>query len=309
MTWSLIFSAARQRLASLLVILAGSMVVSSCTTVTYLADASLRPPHVEVIRSKSGQPIELYSLDIGDGPKRALFFVSGSGCASLSYFMRSYFTGLTGSWKIYAVQKEGVSRSNAGLFCDQRFADSYYFPAMKERNRVALEEVVRRHGQVNVLGVSEGGQIAAELAQSQPAVRRLAVIGSGGLPFRSVGRLLDARQGGTTFERAFAQVDADPNSTTQKALGYTNLYWSSAIDIDPAPVYLSLRIPILMIFGERDESVPVEAARTLEQRFASARGAKFRLIVVPGANHVLKEDGVDHKPEIMGVISTFFGGA
>jgi pimeloyl-ACP methyl ester carboxylesterase len=179
---------------------------------------------------------------------------------------------------------------------------------MKERNRVALEEVVRRHGQVNVLGVSEGGQIAAELAQSQPAVRRLAVIGSGGLPFRSVGRLLDARQGGTTFERAFAQVDADPNSTTQKTLGYTNLYWSSVIDRDPLPVYLSLRIPILMIFGERDESVPVEAARTLEERFASTRGANFRLIVVPGTNHVLKEDGVDHKPEIMGVISTFFAG-
>jgi hypothetical protein len=87
------------------------MVVSSCTTVTHIADASLLPPQVEVILSKSGQPIELYSLNIGEGPTRALFFVSGSGCASLSFFMRSYFTGLTGSWKIYAVQKEGTSRS------------------------------------------------------------------------------------------------------------------------------------------------------------------------------------------------------
>jgi pimeloyl-ACP methyl ester carboxylesterase len=220
--------------------------------------------------------------------------------------MRWYFTGLTGSWTIYAAQKEAVSRSDTGFLCDQAFADTYHFPALKERNRIALEEVVRRHGEVSLLGVSEGGDIAAELAQIQPAVRRLAVIGSGGLPFRAVGRLLDARQGGITFERTFAHVDADPTNTAQKALGYSHLYWSSVLDRDPWPVYLSLRMPILMIHGEQDDSVPVEAARALEHRFAATGRTNFKLVVVPGASHVLTVGGVNRKPEIMDLIATFF---
>ena len=299
----------RKRVTSLFLVIASSIALSGCTTAKFLADASLNPPAMETIRSQSGDVIELYSIEVGEGPKRALYFVSGSGCASLSYFMRSYFTGLKGSWKIYAAQKDGVSTSNTGLSCDQEFVENYNFPKMKERNSIALDEVIRRHGEVNVLGVSEGGQIAAELTQSHPAVRRLAVIGSGGLPFRAVGRLLDARQGATTFERAFAQVDADPSSTTRKTLGYSHRYWSSVIDRDPAPVYLSLKIPILMVFGERDDSVPVESARRLEERFAAAGNRNFRLIVVPGANHVLKQGDSDRKPEIMGVISSFFGSA
>ncbi len=86
MTGLRIVKAARPRLAALLMVLAGSMAVSGCTIATFISDALLNPPLVETIRSPSGAPIELFKLEVGEGPKRALYFVSGSGCASLSYY-------------------------------------------------------------------------------------------------------------------------------------------------------------------------------------------------------------------------------
>ncbi|ABD87590.1 alpha/beta fold hydrolase [Rhodopseudomonas palustris] len=295
------------RFAAMMV--AMSLVLSGCAAryASFVSDAALNPPGVEAIGSPRGDTIDLYSIEIGPPPRSAIFFVSGSGCASLSYFLRSYLTGLTGSWQVYAAQKAGVPRSSPGLSCSDEFNDNYNFETLKERNAVALDEVIRRHGEVaGILGVSEGGQIAAELAQANPAVRHLAVIGSGGLSFRELARVLDARKGTDTFQQAFAEVDADPANTRKSVLGYPHRYWSSVLDRSPAPTYLALKIPVLMIFGERDENVPVESARMLEERFRATRAKNFRLVVVPGADHVLLQDGVDRKPDIMTLISAFF---
>lgn len=301
----------RRRLAGLSAVLAMSLAVAGCMSsyATFLADAATNPPRIETIHSTSGTDIELYSIEVGPEPRRALFFVSGSGCASLAYFMRSYFQGLTGSWTIYAAQKAGVSQSDMGMSCSRAFAENSYFEGMKDRNAVALQEVIRRHGEVaGLIGVSEGGSIAAELARANPTVRRLAIIGSGGVPFRQLGQMIDAQEGSSAFARAFAEVAADPSSTTKRVLGYSHRYWSSVIDRDPAPVYLSLTIPILMVFGEQDKSVPIDSARLLEARFRELGKKNFQLVTVPGANHVLVAGSTNRKPEIMGQIGTFFAG-
>jgi pimeloyl-ACP methyl ester carboxylesterase len=287
------------------------LATSGCAThyATFLADASFNTPTIETIRTSSGDDIDLYSIEVGPAPRRALFFASGSGCASLSYYMRSYFTGLTGSWKIYAAQKAGVARSDTGFFCGQKFEERYNYEVLEAQNGTALDEVIRRHGEVaGLIGVSEGGDIAAELTKTRPNVPRLVIIGSGGLPFRALAPILDARRDDHLFEHAFTDVDADPGSVTKSVLGYPYRYWSSVLKMDPVPIYLSLNIPILMIFGERDQSVPVASARVLDERFRAAKKDNFHLLVVPGASHGLTEGAVDHKPEIMTVIAAFLQG-
>jgi len=226
------------RLAGLAIILVTGLAIGSCSTqyATFIKDAATNPPKIETIRAASGEQIDLYSIDIGPEPRQPLFFVSGSGGASLSYFLRASFEGMTGSWTVYAAQKAGVSRSETGLSCSQTFADNYYFEAMRDRYNAALREVISRHGEIAaVLGVSEGGEFAALLAQANPQVRRLAVIGSCGVSWRKLGAMIDARKGNDTFSRTFAEAATDPMSTTKKALGYPYRYWSSVVDFAPRP--------------------------------------------------------------------------
>jgi len=280
--------------------------VSGCTALKYVAEARVNPPLNELVSPSSGEVIDLYSVETGSGPHDVLFFVSGSGCASLYYFLRPYFNGLTGSWKIYAAQKYGVDKTDKGIFCNDEFKGSYNYDILLERNRLALEKVVQQHGTIlGVIGVSEGGQIAAKLTQDNQNVCNLVVIGDGGLSFRASAKILDDRQEKNVFSQAFSRVDRDPHSVSKSVLGYTHKYWTSFLDRDPGPIYLSITQPIFIIHGERDDSVPVESARIVEEQFEMAKKENLNLLIVPDANHTLKQNGVDKKPEIMGLISDF----
>lgn len=283
------------------------ILLSGCSTIGRV-EVGADPIHSKTISTASlGDDFALYSLDIGPEPRTAVFFVTGSGCASLSYYLKSYFKGLVGSWRVYAVQKTGVGAHDMGLLCSQEFYDHYNFENLKLRNELALAAVLRRHGEVaGVIGVSEGGQIAAELMHSNKMVCALVVIGSGGLPFRSAGAILDARHGKNTFAEAFARVSTAPHSTSQKVLGFPNKYWATFIDRDPASAYLSLDRPVLMIFGGRDEAVPIESARWLDNRFRTMGKTNFSLLEFPEADHILKQQGVDRRPEAMNIVASFF---
>jgi len=171
---------------------------------------------------------------------------------------------------------------------------------------LALEKVIQQHGKITgVIGVSEGGQIAAKLSQENMNVCSLVVIGDGGLTFRASAKILDDRQGKNNFSKAFAQVDADPYTTKKSVFGYTHRYWSSFLDRDPTPVYLSISQPIFLIHGERDDSVPIESSKHIKEQFEEVQKNNLNLLIIPGANHILKQNGVDKKPEVMNEIAKF----
>lgn len=281
--------------------------ISSCSSnyIRFFRDAAFNPPQVEELKNLTGERIDLYSIEVGEGAKEVIFFVSGSGCASLSYFMRWYFSGMKGAWKIYAVQKAGVSQSSAGVSCTRAFHDQYDFETLKARNDAALQFVAQRHGKVSLVGVSEGGQIAGELAQDNPSVKALVLIGTGGLPFRKAGLILDSKNHTDTFRNAFEAVEADPVSMTKKTLGWPRRYWSFLLDRDPLPVYLSLKLPILAVFGELDQSVPLESMLFMKNAFEQANKTNLEVRVVPDASHTLVANGTDQKPLIMAVVSEF----
>lgn len=272
----------------------------------YMTDSLLDPPSVAVVSELTGESLELFAIDTEPNPRQALFFVSGSGCTSLRYFMRDYFRGLTGSYRIYAVQKPGVAQMDAGWNCSHAFLDRYTHDELVRRNREALRWVQSQWPGTlaGAIGVSEGGNIAAQLAAENPSIGKLLVIGSGGMPFRQVAQLLARKRNMTAqVDAALVQIDADPSNAQTLVFGMTPRYWSSVLDNDPADIYRRVKQPILLIVGEKDENVPVESAYFLRDQLRATGASRFMLEVVPGANHFLVRDGRDLKPEIMQRIS------
>ena len=74
-----------------------SLSLAACSTVGYMSNALLDPPERATVADPAHGDLEIYSFDTAADPDRAIFFVSGSGCASLRYYLKQYFTGLDGS--------------------------------------------------------------------------------------------------------------------------------------------------------------------------------------------------------------------
>lgn len=269
----------------------------------FIADAAFDPPDVEMVQSASGETLQLYHVDTAPDPKGTIYFVGGSGCASLRFFLRQYFAALPGSWRIFAAQKAGIDPFSTGFGCSREFESHATLPEIFRRNREALDVVIARRGKVDALfGVSEGGGLAVALAAENPKIPRLVIIGSGGLTMREDLGLLARRAGfpigAEELRSKFADIASDPQSLEKRLLGLPYLYWSSSLDKDPMPFYLRVSQPARVFFGEKDQSVPVESARALRDRLNAAHRTNIEVEIVEGASHTLVRDGKDLKPDI-----------
>jgi pimeloyl-ACP methyl ester carboxylesterase len=277
---------------------------------SFVADAAINPPEVERLRSTSGTEFEVFHIDTQPNPAGAIFFVTGSGCASLRYYLRHYFAGFPGSWRIFALQKAGVSPLSTGMGCSREFDAQYTLPEILTRNREALSAVIARQGKVDVLfGVSEGGDVAAALAGENPSVGRLVVIGSGGMSVRESLRVLARRSelpvSSEQLDESFEQIAAEPASVDKRLLGLPFRYWSSTLDVDPSPLYRRISQPTYVLFGEKDQSVPVESVEKLRDDPEIRKHGKITVEIVPGASHTLNRSGVDLKPELFTKINAW----
>jgi hypothetical protein len=62
------------------------------------------------------------------------------------------------------------------------------------------------------------------------------------------------------------------------------------LDYDPAPTLAKVQIPVLALFGGKDLQVPAEPnRRAMEEVFAKSGLKDYRLVVMPGANHLYQE--------------------
>ena len=62
------------------------------------------------------------------------------------------------------------------------------------------------------------------------------------------------------------------------------------LDYDPAPTLAKVRVPVLALFGGKDLQVPAEPnRRVMEEVFAKSGLEDYRLVVMPGANHLYQQ--------------------
>lgn len=155
-----------------------------------------------------------------------------------------------------------------------------------------------------LLGHSEGGLIALQTAAGDAAdICGLILVAAPGRPIGQVlKQQLHANPNNAPFlpdaDRAIdtlsagQRVDASTLPAPLAALfrPQTQGLLISEIAVDPATLIAKLRLPVLILQGERDMQVSVEDAQRLKQSQPAAQ-----LVLLPDANHVLKTVATDDR--------------
>jgi pimeloyl-ACP methyl ester carboxylesterase len=144
---------------------------------------------------------------------------------------------------------------------------------------------------------SEGGELAPELANEVPLVKKMLILGNGGLSgVEKINILFEKEkkynhngyltQSGINSKSELDSLlrDIKDNPTTEKCfLGFTYKYWNSYIYYDIDSYYEKIKIPTLVIIGENDYSVPCESVTHLQEKFKSNK--LFTFEIVPDVDH------------------------
>ena len=133
---------------------------------------------------------------------------------------------------------------------------------------------------VHVVGNSMGGHVAIHLAAARPdLVRSLTLVDSTGIPFdvapgQHLKNLIVPR-GALSFATILAR-DALRSGPTAITLAFARL-----LRDDARPLIRQIRVPALLLWGERDPLVPLAYAKQMNELIPGSR-----LVVVPDAGHI-----------------------
>ncbi len=152
-----------------------------------------------------------------------------------------------------------------------------------------------------LLGHSEGGLVAMAAAQRPAGICGVVLVAAPGRPLAQVMRaqLRATPANAPILAPALAAIDSLEAGRTVDPAGLPpplpSLFPSAVqgfmIDLfaqKPDRLVAALRVPVLIVQGDRDLQVSVEDARTL-----AAAAPKATLTLVPGVNHVLKSVEAD----------------
>jgi pimeloyl-ACP methyl ester carboxylesterase len=146
---------------------------------------------------------------------------------------------------------------------------------------------------------SEGGDLAPEIACENNLVKRMIIIGNGGMSGTEKIKILLEREkkfnypGYLTLSGIEKPEDIDSllneiknNPTTEKRfLGASYKYWNSYIFYDVDSFYDKITIPTLVIIGEKDMSVPPESVTHIKEKYKNR--SNFSCYIIPDLNHNL----------------------
>ena len=236
-------------------------------------------------------------------PATLLFFVSGSGCTSMQYFLPDYFRGLegeSGPIRIYILQKRFIgARSWGRLFgCPPDFLRADHLSRWVADQRAFIvaqigiaQSLHRMPARFVIAGASEGAEIVPLLARSIPGVTHALMIGNGGMqPMEAYRRQLLQRGVPNPFAdpRVLQECPGDPDSPQALIAGHTWRCWSELQALAHIENLLALHMPLWVAMGDRDDAVPVASALYLQEQFALHGKANLVLEIHPGADHQLR---------------------
>jgi pimeloyl-ACP methyl ester carboxylesterase len=251
------------------------------------------------------------------GQGQPLILLHGYGASTYSWrHVSPYFSK---SYRVIAIDLKGFGLSD-------KPKDSDY--SVLEQSRM-VAEFIRVHRLENVIlaGHSLGGAVSLltyllQADQGAHAISKLILIDAASYPqdlplFISILRVpvindLSLRLTGSNFKARMILKKAffDHSKITEEIVatygGYLSLPGASRALIETAkqmiPVnldeiserYKSITIPVLLIWGENDEIVPLEVGRKLAGNIPNAK-----LVVVPNCGHVPQEECPDQAIEAM----------
>lgn len=277
--------------------------VGCSSRVDFVAELIAPKSSVEAI-ALNGESFSLVSYRTTD-MKNSLpvFFIGGSGCTSLRTYLGTYFSAAPEGLEIIGLEKTGVSDRAIGSTCSDRFWQNYTYDDLLRRNIAALDLIAQRFDveKIPVIGTSEGGALALEIAASTDRVDRLAILGAGAMTQRQELRLLfDERGQGQAIESVFARIAANPQSVERTELGLPNRYWASILDHDPKQYASHVSAPTLIIIGQNDKNVPPASAQLADTLIKNSE-----LIIWPDANHTFETSSGNQRDAVVGMAVRF----
>lgn len=284
----------------------------------------------KIVFSSSGVELSaLLLLPDSSGPTPGVAFIHGSGDSDrvgAAYLRTADYLASTGV-AVLVPDKRGVGKSGG----DWRRAT---LQDLAVDTRAAVRALASRSsvvdGEVGILGVSQGGWVAAEAADD-PTIDFVVVLSGAAVPFadqqrhvlanvarrmelsaeeterlfrlsRLGERFLLEGEGWDAYAAAREEALSGPLAPVARSLPGSPTAWEwswgrSFWTFDSATAWKETSAPVLMIFGEEDEgdSIPVrDSLELLQGTISAAREAPFEAHVFPGMGHSLTESGERH---------------
>ncbi len=275
-------------------------VLTACSSrLDFVAEVMSPKTSVETVVI-DGEDFAFVTYRTGDSETaQPIFYIGGSGCVSLRAYMGTYFAQAPAGLEIIALEKSGVEDRAIGNRCAQAFWEAYTYDELTRRNEIALSYVLQERGlaSIPIMGTSEGGAIALELAAQTDAAESIAILGAGALPQRQELQIL---YGAGPTDRELERVAANPQSIDERAFGLTNRYWTSVLDRNPARYASRISVPTLIIIGENDQNVPVTSAELANDLIRNSQ-----LIIWPEATHTFDTPNGSQRDEVVQTATTF----
>lgn len=237
----------------------------------------------------------------GKNPDSIFFFYGGSGCISWRDYLPVFSEEIGINARYLALNKRHVDDAGKPLNeCGQEFHQSndlrQWVSDYMEFISTTLQNLPHKPRNVVLVGVSEGGMVAAKVARARNDITHLIVIGDGGWSMREN---LSVLMGPEAASREWPKISSEPKSIEKFFLGSTYRYWFDVMDYSPLGDYLALEMPVIIAIGERDKSVPSASALYVQRSATAAGKSNIGVVVYPGADHFLKAGDFSYRAEFL----------
>lgn len=153
--------------------------------------------------------------------------------------------------------------------------------ALRARPEVDPERIV-------LIGYSEGGAIAGRVAADDARIAGVALLAAPAWSGRRIMsyqvRLAAERQRRSLSYTSADLIEARMAGDLRDRL-HTEAWYPFFLDYDPLPPFRQLRMPVLILQGERDEAVLFEQAYELRDAVESNGNAAVSFVLLPGVGH------------------------
>lgn len=265
-------------------------------------DAS--PPMLTVVAYKKevvaddGFVLSAFDLHLQGRPKDErpdawMFYLVGSEPVSVAESTAQYADLVARGFVVVLLQPRGVARNGS---VDQELFHKYETRQRRVADqRSVMDAYLSDAGSAPVLlvGTSQGGVVAADVAASDARVTHLLMLASGGgLTQAEEMRTLFVERGqapaevstAEALDAKFDEIQANPDSGALW-LGHPFRMWSSYLWFRPMDGLTALSIPILLAQGTADEATPVESARAMRDEFSRLGRTNLTYAEFPGLDH------------------------
>lgn len=271
-----------------------------------------------ILQDKDGPPVRYYlSKPAQKAP--LVLHIQGSGC--VPPFMKLDTPGKfstiyswlpmaqAGRYAVMAVDKPYQSDEpqqgpyGAALGCAGSFNEHYSYEIWLATLRKAVRHALTRPEvdptRVLVIGVSEGGLMAAGLARALPEVTHVVLVGSSGpTQLYDFAVNIYASQDSDEVKRlrlreldaTFDAIRADPKSTSKYAWGHTYLRWSSFFVQSTLDNLAQSKARVYLVSGMQDKSSPILSTEAMYAQLR-VQGRDVTFSRVPMAGHSLVPEG------------------